>query len=96
MTERKLRSIATAVALSLAALVLLTTVVSAQTQKVEGIIKGRSGNTMTLQTSDTPKLVVVLADSTDVGQVVGALKARSKKCPWPPSFPVFPFRSKEP
>lgn len=92
MTERKLRSIATAVALSLAALVLLTTVVSAQTQKVEGIIKGRSGNTMTLQTSDTPKLVVVLADSTDVGQVVGALKARSKKMSMAALIPGLPVQ----
>lgn len=92
MTERKLRSIATAVALSLTALVLLTTVVSAQTQKVEGIIKGRSGNTMTLQTSDTPKLVVVLADSTDVGQVVGALKARSKKMSMAALIPGLPVQ----
>ncbi len=36
---------------------------------------------MTLQTSDTPKLVVLLTDSTDVAQVVGAFKARSKKIP---------------
>ena len=34
---------------------------------------------MTLQTSDSPKLVVVLTDSTQVAQVLGALKARHKE-----------------
>ena len=46
--------------------------------KVQGIIKGRAGNTMTLQTSDSSKLVVVLTDSTQVSQVQGVLKARRK------------------
>lgn len=46
--------------------------------KVEGIIKARAGNTMTLQTSDSPKLVVVLTDQTQVSQVQGVLKARRK------------------
>ena len=57
----------------------LVSTAAAQNQKVEGIIKGRSGNTMTLQTADSPKVVVLLTDSTDVAQVVGAMKARSKK-----------------
>jgi outer membrane protein OmpA-like peptidoglycan-associated protein len=56
---------------------ILGTVVSAQS-KVEGLIKARSGETMTLQTSDTPALVVILTDSTQVGQVQGVLKARRK------------------
>ncbi len=46
--------------------------------KVEGIIKGRSGPQVILQTSDQPKLVVLLTDSTQVQQVQGALKARRK------------------
>ncbi len=46
--------------------------------KVEGIIKGRSGPEVILQTSDQPKLVVLLTDSTQVQQVQGALKARRK------------------
>jgi len=52
---------------------------SAQTQKVQGLIKARNGDTMTLQTSDSPNLVVLLTDSTDVGQVQGLLKARHKE-----------------
>jgi outer membrane protein OmpA-like peptidoglycan-associated protein len=91
MAKPKLLSLAT-----IASLVILITsfsiVASAQTQKVEGIIKGRSGATMTLQTSDTPKLVVLLTDSTDVGQVVGALKARSKKMSMAALIPGLPVQ----
>jgi outer membrane protein OmpA-like peptidoglycan-associated protein len=63
---------------SLAAIVLLGTVVSAQSVKVEGFIKARNGETMTLQ-SDAPGLIVVLTDTTRVGQVQGVLKARRKQ-----------------
>ena len=55
-----------------------TTVFAGGKVKVEGIIKGRAGNTMILQTSDSPKLVVVLTDQTQVSQVQGVLKARRK------------------
>ncbi len=54
------------------------TTVSAQT-KVEGMIQARNGDTMIMQTSDSPKLIVLLTDSTDVGQVQGVLKARKKE-----------------
>ncbi len=47
--------------------------------KVEGIIKGRIGPEVILQTSDQPRLVVLLTDSTQVQQVQGALKARRKQ-----------------
>jgi outer membrane protein OmpA-like peptidoglycan-associated protein len=65
--------------LSLIGLMLLTTIVTAQTIKVEGLIQGRSGDTMILKTSESPNLVaVLLTDSTDVAQVQGVLKARKK------------------
>jgi outer membrane protein OmpA-like peptidoglycan-associated protein len=51
----------------------------AQTVKVQGLIKGRNGDQMILQTSDSPKLVVILTDSTQVGQVQGVFKARRKQ-----------------
>jgi len=51
----------------------------AQSLKVEGVIKARSGNTMTLQTQDQPKLVVILNDQTQVSQVEGVFKARRKE-----------------
>ena len=60
-------------------LMLTVSTVVAQTVKVQGIIKGRTGSTMTLQTSDTPKLVVLLSDQTQVSQVQGVMKARKKE-----------------
>ncbi len=80
----------------MASLVVLTVsfsvVAAAQTQKVQGIIKGRSGNTMTLQTADMPKLVVLLNDDTDVGQVTGMLKARSKQMSMAALIPGLPVQ----
>jgi outer membrane protein OmpA-like peptidoglycan-associated protein len=46
--------------------------------KVEGLIKARSGDTMTLQTSSQSELVILLTDTTRVGQVQGLFKARRK------------------
>lgn len=54
-------------------------VAAAQTVKAEGLITGRSGATMTVQTADSPKLVVVLTDGTQVAQVQGVFKARRKQ-----------------
>jgi outer membrane protein OmpA-like peptidoglycan-associated protein len=62
----------------LAILLLLCGVAAAQNEKVAGLITGRSGATMTLQTANEPKLVVLLTDETQVGQVQGVLKARRK------------------
>jgi hypothetical protein len=61
MSQPKLCRIATTVAALFAMIVLLGAVVSAQS-KVEGLIKSRNGETMTLQTSDAPALIVVLTD----------------------------------
>lgn len=58
---------------------LCSAAVFAQNLKVEGLIKGRSGATMILQTSDQPKLIVLLTDATQVSQVQGLLKARRKE-----------------
>jgi OmpA-OmpF porin, OOP family len=72
-------SLACFVILSLVVLALMSTALHAQNVKVKGLIKGRSGPTMILQTSDTPKLIVLLTDDTQVAQVQGVLKARSKE-----------------
>ena len=68
----------------IATLALLSTLVpltlaAQETVKVEGLIKGRSGDLVILQTKDNPDLVVELTEGTDVGQVQGVLKARNKK-----------------
>jgi len=57
----------------------LSTTITAQTVKVEGLIKGRNGDTMILQTRDASNVVVLLTDSTEVGQVQGVLKVRRKE-----------------
>jgi len=53
--------------------------VSAQTVQLKGLIKGRSGPAIILQTSDAETITVTLTDTTEVGQVQGLLKARRKE-----------------
>jgi OmpA-OmpF porin, OOP family len=79
MTRRKLQRIVPVAILCFIALALSITALGAETVKVEGLIKGRSGDTMILQTSDSPKLIVLLTDSTEVAQIQGVLKARRKE-----------------
>jgi OOP family OmpA-OmpF porin len=78
MSQFKRLRIPFVVTLLLIGFTLLSTTLRAQT-KVEGLIQARSGDTMIMQTSDSPKLVVLLTDSTDVAQVQGVLKARKKE-----------------
>ena len=66
-------------ALTFSLVVLFSTSTTAQSTKVEGIIKARNGDTMILQASSSPNLVVLLTDSTQVGQVQGVFKARRKE-----------------
>jgi OOP family OmpA-OmpF porin len=75
----KVRRIAWFMALSLIGLVLLSSTVSAQSVKVEGVIKARKGDTMVLKTPNAPNLTVQLTDSTQVGQVQGLFKSRRKE-----------------
>ena len=75
-TLRNARCIAT---LALISTLVPLTLAAQETVKVEGLIKGRSGDLVILQTRDNPGLVVELTEGTDVGQVQGALKARNKK-----------------
>jgi len=79
MNRSRFVEIALIVGSSLATLLLLSGAATAQTVKVEGLINGRSGDTMILQTSDSPKLVVELTDDTQVAQVQGVFKARRKE-----------------
>jgi len=58
---------------------LLSTAAFADTAKIEGFIESRNGETMTVKSSDSTKTVVMLTDSTQVGQVQGMLKARRKE-----------------
>jgi outer membrane protein OmpA-like peptidoglycan-associated protein len=77
--NRAFVAITSVVMMSLATLLLLCGSVAAQTTKAQGLITGRSGETMTLQTQDSSKLVVVLTDDTQVEQIQGIFKARRKQ-----------------
>jgi OOP family OmpA-OmpF porin len=79
MSQFDVRRIAHHVTLSLVGLALLSPIVSAQSVKVQGLIKARNGDTMILQTSDSPNLAVLLTDDSKVGQVQGVFKARRKQ-----------------
>jgi outer membrane protein OmpA-like peptidoglycan-associated protein len=74
-TSVKFKALATLLVLTLG----VSSVAFAQSLKVQGQIKARAGNTMTLQTADTPSLVVLLNDMTQVAQVAGVFKARKKE-----------------
>jgi OOP family OmpA-OmpF porin len=77
MRISKIGRIAFVVITSLAALALTCELVAAQ--NVQGVINGRSGATMTLQTQNSGNVVVVLTPYTEVDEVEGLLKARKKE-----------------
>src|ERR1700759_5309860 len=91
MHRSKSRGMISIVVLVLAFAALSCAMVSAQT-KLQGLIKGRSGPEIYLQTADSPKVVVLLTDSTDVAQVVGALKARKKEMSMAALIPGLPIQ----
>jgi outer membrane protein OmpA-like peptidoglycan-associated protein len=79
MNKARFVAIASIVTMSLATLLLLCGAAAAQTTKAQGLITGRSGETMTLQTQESSKLLVVLTDDTQVEQIQGIFKARRKQ-----------------
>jgi OOP family OmpA-OmpF porin len=54
-------------------------VATAQGQSVQGVINGRSGATMTIQTTGGPNVIVLLTPTTQVDEVEGIFKARKKQ-----------------
>jgi OmpA-OmpF porin, OOP family len=76
---KAIRSLWITVIVILSSVGLTSSTATAQSTKVDGIIKSRSGPDVILKTSQDPNMVVMLTDSTDVGQVQGVFKARSKQ-----------------
>jgi OOP family OmpA-OmpF porin len=62
--------------LAFAAILLLSGVAAAQSIQVKGVINGRSGATMTLQTQDSGNVTVVLTDSTQVEEPEGMFRKK--------------------
>jgi outer membrane protein OmpA-like peptidoglycan-associated protein len=79
MSTRKIGKFACLVSLALAAVALLCGVAAAQSAKLQGVINGRSGATMTVQSPGAGNVVVVLTDNTDVQDVSGVFHARKKQ-----------------
>jgi OmpA-OmpF porin, OOP family len=82
---------APAIAISLFALVAFSSGIAAAQTKLEGIIKGRNGPQIFLQTADSPKVVVLLTDDTDVAQYEGMFKARKKEMSMAALIPGLPI-----
>jgi OOP family OmpA-OmpF porin len=91
MVRRTQRGITSTVILLFILVTLSSSMVSAQA-KVSGVIKGRSGATITLQVPGSQNVTVLLTDSTDVAQVVGALKARRKRMSMAALIPGLPIQ----
>src|SRR5579863_3358332 len=79
MERGRIGAVAFAAAVSLVMVLSLGGSASAQSAKAQGLITGRSGDTMTIQTPDAASVVVVLTDTTQVAQLQGAFKARRKQ-----------------
>jgi len=89
----QVRSVFTASSILAAVAILLTVgVATAQGQTVQGVINGRSGATMTLQTPDAPKLVVLLTPTTAVDEVEGVFKGRKKEMAMTSLIPGLPVQ----
>lgn len=91
MYALKSRKLSSALSIALLGVGLLGTIALAQQTKVKGIIKGRNGDVLILQTDSDPALNVHLTDTTDVGQLQGALKARNKKMSMAALIPGLPI-----
>jgi outer membrane protein OmpA-like peptidoglycan-associated protein len=79
MSTDRIVKFAFVVSLSLAALALLCGVAGAQSAQLQGVINGRSGATMTVQSQDLGNVVVLLTDNTQVEDVSGLFHARKKQ-----------------
>jgi outer membrane protein OmpA-like peptidoglycan-associated protein len=63
----------------LAVLTLIAGTAAAQSQKIQGVINGRSGATMTVQTQGAGNVVVLLTNNTQVSDVEGAFHMRKQQ-----------------
>jgi OOP family OmpA-OmpF porin len=79
MNHKRISNLPAALIAALVVLVVASGSAFAQTLKIQGNIINRSGNTMTVKTSDGNNVVVVLNDNTDVQQLEGAFKSRKKE-----------------
>jgi OmpA-OmpF porin, OOP family len=93
MKIRTAIKIATPIVLLTAAFALTTRPAAAQDNKIQGVIDGRSGPTMSLKTVNSPPdTTVLLTDTTDVGEVEGVFHGRTKQMPMTALIPGLPVQ----
>jgi len=92
MTRTETVKIVSIITLLMLLVVLSGTIAFGQSAKLEGVIQGRSGPQVFLKTADSPKVVVLLTESTDVAQLQGMLKARNKKMSMAALIPGLPIQ----
>jgi OmpA-OmpF porin, OOP family len=66
----------------------------AQETQLQGVIDGRSGATMSIQIVGSPDATVLLTDSTNVGEIEGLFRARTKQMPMTALIPGLPVQVK--
>jgi OOP family OmpA-OmpF porin len=66
----------------------------AQEAQLKGVIDGRTGATLSLKSLGSPDVTVLLTDDTDVDEVEGVLKARSKQMSMTALIPGLPVQVK--
>jgi len=94
MTKTRMAGRALFTALPVALLVLLRVTSVAQSVDIKGVINGRSGATMTVQSQESGKVVVVLTDGTQVDEVEGGLHLRKKQMGLTALMPGLPVEVK--
>lgn len=76
MNSRSIERIALKVTLAFAEILLVCGVAAAQSTQVKGVINGRSGATMTVQSQDSETVTVVLTPATQVLEPEGAFRKK--------------------
>ena len=94
MDKHRALRFTTRIALLMAGFILSSQLAIAQETQIQGVIDGRSGATMSLQIVGSPDAAVLLTDSTDVGEVEGLLRARTKQMPMTALIPGLPVQVK--
>jgi len=93
MNNTKMKT-AIPVILAFAVLLLMGSMLAAQSTQVQGLITGRSGATMTVKTQDNETIVVALTTDTQVQEVEGAFKMRKKELGVTALIPGLPVQVK--
>jgi OmpA-OmpF porin, OOP family len=94
MKTSRILQITFVAAVAFAVLGIASGIAVAQSAQVQGLITGRSGATMTVNTQDSGNVVVLLNDSTQVEEVEGGLHMRKKQMGMTALVPGLPVQVK--